>query len=187
MMSETCTRTPLPFQTPVSGPSLLQESLTQPFRLGIGIGLSSSNNDEPFVTATATKKISLLESDTTQLSAKARVQLDPRSQKVSSPTALSKVLVYELDMRTTCEFSAETARHQLLLCGRSGLKLMTTCRHVANVCRNTTHQWSLMYRFTQAVCKEVSAIHSSLSNPSWQLCTAISHCMSDIQPPVGSR
>eukprot|EP00878_Enallax_costatus_P004061 GHUV01004286.1.p1 GENE.GHUV01004286.1~~GHUV01004286.1.p1 ORF type:complete len:194 (+),score=50.68 GHUV01004286.1:273-854(+) len=64
-----------------SGP-VLKESLTQPFRFGVGLGVSSSNNDEPFVAATATKKISLLEGDTTQLSAKARVELDPRSQKM---------------------------------------------------------------------------------------------------------
>jgi hypothetical protein len=60
----------------------LQESLTQPFRLGVGLGVSSSNGDEPFVAATATKKISLLEGEHTQLTAKARMELDPRSGKV---------------------------------------------------------------------------------------------------------
>lgn len=62
----------------------LQESLTQPLRLGVGLGVSSNNNDEPFLAATATKKISLLEGDHTQFSAKARLELDPRSQKVGS-------------------------------------------------------------------------------------------------------
>jgi hypothetical protein len=60
----------------------LQESLTQPFRLGVGLGVSSSNSDEPFVAATAIKKISLLEGEHTQLTAKARLELDPRSGKV---------------------------------------------------------------------------------------------------------
>lgn len=65
-----------------SGP-VLKESLTQPFRFGVGLGVSSANSDEPFVAATATKKISLLEGDNTQLSAKARLELDPRSQKMT--------------------------------------------------------------------------------------------------------
>lgn len=59
-----------------------QESLTQPFRLGMGLGVSSANSDDPFLTATASKKISLFEGEHTQLSAKARVELDPRSSKV---------------------------------------------------------------------------------------------------------
>jgi hypothetical protein len=65
-------------------PVYLQESLTQPFRLGVGLGVSSSNSDEPFVAATATKKISLLEGEHTQLTAKARMELDPRSGKVGT-------------------------------------------------------------------------------------------------------
>ncbi|KAF6262889.1 hypothetical protein COO60DRAFT_553009 [Scenedesmus sp. NREL 46B-D3] len=64
-----------------SGP-VIKESLTQPFRLGVGLGVSSSNSDEPFVAATATKKISLLEGEHTQLTAKARLELDPRSGKM---------------------------------------------------------------------------------------------------------
>lgn len=65
-----------------SGP-VLKESLTQPFRLGAGLGVSSSNGDEPFLAATASKKISLLEGEHTQLSAKARLELDPRSSKMT--------------------------------------------------------------------------------------------------------
>lgn len=59
-----------------------QDSLTQPLRFGLGVGVSSSNSDDPFLTATASKKISLFEGDHTQLTAKARVELDPRSSKV---------------------------------------------------------------------------------------------------------
>jgi hypothetical protein len=62
---------------------LPQDSLTQPLRFGLGVGVSSSNSDDPFLTATASKKISLFEGDHTQLTAKARVELDPRSSKVS--------------------------------------------------------------------------------------------------------
>jgi hypothetical protein len=61
---------------------LPQDSLTQPLRFGLGVGVSSSNSDDPFLTATASKKISLFEGDHTQLTAKARVELDPRSSKV---------------------------------------------------------------------------------------------------------
>lgn len=61
---------------------LLQDALTQPLRLGLGLGVSSSHNDDPFLTATASKRISLFEGDHTQLTAKARVELEPRSSKV---------------------------------------------------------------------------------------------------------
>jgi hypothetical protein len=62
----------------------MQDSLTQPLRVGLGLGVSSSNSDDPFLTATASKRISLLEGDHTQLTAKARVEVDPRSSKVSA-------------------------------------------------------------------------------------------------------
>eukprot|EP00775_Hariotina_reticulata_P003981 gene3981-4234_t len=61
---------------------MTQDSLTQPLRVGVGIGVSNSHNDEPFLAATASKKISLLEGDHTQLSAKARLELEPRSNKM---------------------------------------------------------------------------------------------------------
>lgn len=64
----------------------MQDSLTQPLRVGLGLGVSSSNSDDPFLTATASKKISLFEGDHTQLTAKARLELDPRSSKVSGFT-----------------------------------------------------------------------------------------------------
>lgn len=70
----------------------MQESLTQPFQLGVGLGVSSSNADEPFLAATASKKISLLEGEHTQLSAKARVEVDPRSSKVSELQQGDRVL-----------------------------------------------------------------------------------------------
>lgn len=64
--------------------AMTQDSLTQPLQVGVGIGISNSHNDEPFLAATASKKISLLEGDHTQLSAKARLELEPRSNKASS-------------------------------------------------------------------------------------------------------
>ncbi|KAF8061903.1 EGF1 [Scenedesmus sp. PABB004] len=77
-----------------SGPAI-KESLTQPLRLGVGLGVSSGHADEPFLTATASKKLSLLEGEHTQLSAKARVELDPRSSRMvrSGHVAVSRRLL----------------------------------------------------------------------------------------------
>lgn len=68
--------------TPPTPQHTAQDSLTQPLRLGVGLGVSSANADDPFLTATASKHISLLEGEHTQLTAKARLELDPRSSKV---------------------------------------------------------------------------------------------------------
>jgi hypothetical protein len=85
-------------------PFCLQESLTQPFRLGVGLGVSSSNSDEPFVAATATKKISLLEGEHTQLTAKARMEMDPRSGKVCTAAQQHIVgLSAEAESRCLCK------------------------------------------------------------------------------------
>lgn len=65
-----------------SGP-VIKESLTQPLRVGVGLGVSSASGDEPFLTATASKRVSLLEGEHTQLSAKARVEFDPKTSKAS--------------------------------------------------------------------------------------------------------
>jgi hypothetical protein len=58
-----------------------QESLTQPLRVGFGLGVSSASCEEPFLAASLSKKVSLAEGETTQLSAKARLELDPRTHK----------------------------------------------------------------------------------------------------------
>ncbi len=55
---------------------------TQPLRIGLGAGISAANKDEPFLIATAKKKIALLEGDDTVLSAKAAVEFEPRGSKV---------------------------------------------------------------------------------------------------------
>jgi len=69
--------------------AVLQDSLTQPLRMGFGVGVSNDHNDEPFLAATASKKISLLEGDHTQLSAKAQLELEPRSNKASRQLLLT--------------------------------------------------------------------------------------------------
>lgn len=65
-----------------SGPPVKDQG-TQPLRIGAGVGISSSNGDEPYLTATAKKQIALTEGTDTLLSAKAVVSYEPRSGKVN--------------------------------------------------------------------------------------------------------
>lgn len=83
--------------------TLVQDSLTQPLRVGLGLGVSSSNSDDPFLTATASKKISLFEGDHTQLTAKARLELDPRSSKVSGGCCCNGQGITSLNVVLPCQ------------------------------------------------------------------------------------
>ena len=55
---------------------------SQPLRLGAGVGIASATRDEPFLTLSAEKRLALLEGPDTMLTAKARVDYDPRGGKV---------------------------------------------------------------------------------------------------------
>jgi hypothetical protein len=61
-----------------SGP-LLKGEPTEPLRLGGGLGVSSALGDAPFVTLSARKRIALLDGPDTLLTAKARLDYDPRA------------------------------------------------------------------------------------------------------------
>jgi hypothetical protein len=65
-----------------NGPVLKGEG-TQPLRFGAGVGVSSQSSDEPYITASLKKQISLFEGPHTILTAKAHADYEPRSGKVS--------------------------------------------------------------------------------------------------------
>jgi hypothetical protein len=66
----------------VSTGTLLKGEGTTPLRIGGGVAISSDSKDEPFLTATCTKKIALLDGPDTLLHAKASVDYELRTQKV---------------------------------------------------------------------------------------------------------
>jgi len=56
---------------------------TQPLRLGAGVAISSATNDKPFINLAAKKKIGLLDGPDTVLTAKAGLEFDPSTSKVT--------------------------------------------------------------------------------------------------------
>ncbi|KIY97113.1 hypothetical protein MNEG_10847 [Monoraphidium neglectum] len=65
-----------------SGP-LVKGEADEPLRIGGGVGVSSATGDLPFLTASARKRVALLEGNDTLLTAKARLDLQPATGKVS--------------------------------------------------------------------------------------------------------
>lgn len=70
-----------------TGP-LLKDDPTEPLRLGAGVGVASSNGDAPFFTASARKRVALLEGPELLLTAKARADFEPASGRVRAGPAL---------------------------------------------------------------------------------------------------
>ncbi|GBF92420.1 hypothetical protein Rsub_04524 [Raphidocelis subcapitata] len=70
-----------------TGP-LLKDDPNEPLRLGAGVGVSSANGDAPFLTASARKRVSLLEGPELLLTAKARVDFEPSSGRLARRAGL---------------------------------------------------------------------------------------------------
>lgn len=73
-----------------TGPEVKGDA-NQPLKLGIGLGVSSATNHEPFLVVSARKSLPILEGNNTVVTAKAAAELDPQRQQLGRRVASVRV------------------------------------------------------------------------------------------------